>query len=95
MTNSAYQATEEDVANVIASNMLVSPRPQGLSLEQQAADVFADLDFDLIEQAALYGDSLDEQTDYANDEIARQLRVAGVIQNEAAASTIVADRPRG
>lgn len=38
------------------------------------------LDFDLIEQAALAGDDLDEQTDYANDEIARQLREMGVLE---------------
>ena len=38
------------------------------------------MDLDLIEQAALYGDDLDDQTDYANDEIARQLREMGILE---------------
>lgn len=38
------------------------------------------MDYDLIEQAALFGDDLDEQTDYANDEIARQLREMGILE---------------
>lgn len=80
MANNAYQATEEDVENVLRSNSLTVANTMGKSFESIANEVFGNLDFDLIEQAALYGDNLDEQTDYANDEIARQLREMGVME---------------
>lgn len=76
----AYQVTEEDVHNVLSSNALAVANTNGKSFESIACEVFPDLDFDLIEQAALYGDDIDEQTDYANDEIARQLRAMGIIE---------------
>ena len=75
--SNAYQATEEDVANVLNSNALANPG--GKSIEQLAAEVFPGLDFGLIEEAALYGDDLESQTDYANDEITRQLVEKGVL----------------
>ena len=80
MPNNAYQATEEDVENVLRSNSLAVANTKGKSFESIANEVFGDLDFDLIEQAALSGDNLDEQTDYANDEIARQLRERGILE---------------
>lgn len=80
MKNAAYQATEDDVENVLRSNGLAVANTKGKSFESIANEVFGDLDFDLIEQAALLGDSLDEQTDFANDEIARQLREMGVLE---------------
>jgi hypothetical protein len=73
----AYQPTSEDVWNVLSSNPLQIILEE--SLERLSERLIADLDFQLIEEAALYGDDLDEQTNYANDEIARQLRVAGVL----------------
>ena len=48
--------------------------------EAMPNELHANLDFDLIEKAALAGDDLDEQTGYANDEIARQLRETGVLE---------------
>lgn len=80
MKNLAYQATEEDVENVLRSNSLAVANTNGKSFESIATEVFGSLDFDLIEQAALFGDNLDEQTGYANDEIARQLREMGILE---------------
>ena len=79
MNGTAYQATVDDVVNVLHSNPAPSDKTKGKSLAAIAEEVFGDLDFDLIEQAALLGDDLDEQTDYANDEIARQLRDLGIL----------------
>ena len=75
----AFEVTDEDVANVLASNPLEIPLAPGETLEARAAELFELLDFGEIEDAALYGDTLDEQTDYANDEIARQLREGGIL----------------
>lgn len=80
MENYAYQVMEEDVENVLRSNSLAVANTNGISFESIANEVFGNLDFDLIEQAALAGDDLDEQTDYANDEIARQLREMGILE---------------
>jgi hypothetical protein len=82
MSSFAYQATEEDVQNVLSSNVLDVANTMGKSFESIASEVFGDLDFELIEQAALYGDDLDEQTDYANDEITRQLRDMGILESK-------------
>jgi hypothetical protein len=76
----AYTATEEDVLNVLTSNALTPASAVQLPLESMAKRLFLTLDFSLIEQAALYGDDLHEQTDYANDEIARQLREMGILE---------------
>lgn len=80
MPNNAFEVTEMDVENVLRSNSLAVANTNGKSFESIANEVFGNLDFDLIEQAALYGDDLDEQTDYANDEIARQLREMGILE---------------
>ena len=78
--NTAYEATVEDVENVLRSNSLAVGSTNGKSFEAMANELHGNLDFDLIEQAALAGDDLDEQTGYANDEIARQLRETGVLE---------------
>ncbi|KLR57143.1 hypothetical protein [Diaphorobacter sp. J5-51] len=78
--HTAYEATAEDVENVLRSNSLAVANTNGKSFESMANELHEKLDFDLIEQAALAGDDLDEQTDYANDEIARQLREMGVLE---------------
>ena len=80
MHNSAYQATEEDLANVLSSNWADVANSEGKSFKTMAAELFPQLDFDLIEQSALFGDALEQQTDYANDEITRQLRAMGVLE---------------
>ena len=77
--NTAFQITSEDVANVLASN----PRTHEFStqpVEELGEQLLGFLDLDDVEAAALYGDSLDEQTDHAHDEITRQLRAMGVLE---------------
>lgn len=78
--HTAYEVTVEDVEVVLSSNALAVANTDGKSFEAMAEELHGDLDFDLIEQAALAGDDLDEQTGYANDEIARQLREMGVLE---------------
>lgn len=80
LTNTGYQATEEDVANVLASHWDHVQGRDGKDADTLAAELFPLLDFEEIEKVALMGDDLDEQTGYANDEIASQLRARGVIQ---------------
>lgn len=76
----AYEVTEDDLQNVLSSNALVDGYAGGKTLAVMASELFTELDFGLIEDAALAGDSMDQQTDYANDEIARQLREKGVLK---------------
>ena len=78
MNHCAYQATQEDVEAVLSSNTITSAF-SATSIELIAQQVFANLDHQAIEDEALFGDSLDEQTDYANDCIARQLREMSVL----------------
>lgn len=92
MGNPEYQATEEDVENVLISNSLSVANTMGKSFRSIANEVFGNLDFDLIEQSALYGDDLEEQTDYANDEIARQLRELGILEP---LKDVVSESPKG
>jgi hypothetical protein len=80
MSNMAYQVTEEDVENVLRFHSLSVANTNGKSFESIANEVFSDLDADRIETAALYGNDLDEQTGYANDEIAIQLRELGILE---------------
>lgn len=78
--SNAFEITVEDVESVLRSNSLAVANTNGKSFESIANEVFGNLDFVLIEKAALYGDDLDGQTDYANDEIARQLREMGILE---------------
>lgn len=80
MATNAYEPTEEDVENVLRSNSLFVANTNGKSFESIANEIFPQLDFERIEEAALFGDDLDQQTDYANDEIARQLREIGILE---------------
>lgn len=75
-----YTASEVDVENVLRSNSLSVANTKGKTFESIANEVFANLDFDLIDQAALGGDSMEERVDLANDEIARQLREMGILE---------------
>jgi hypothetical protein len=77
---SAFQISEGDVANVIGSNKL-SPERLGATPEELAALLLPQLDMEAIENMALMGDDLDQQTDYAHDEIADQLRRMGVLES--------------
>lgn len=80
MSGLAYEVSEDDVENVLRSNSLAVANTNGKSFESMANEIFPQLDFQLIEEAALAGDDLDQQTDYANDEIARQLREIGILE---------------
>lgn len=62
----AWEVTIDDIINVFIRNQL----PVSDSV---AMDILDDLDLFLIEKAVLYGNDLDEQTEYAYQEIERQL----------------------
>jgi len=79
MRNFAFQVNEDDVANVLASNWSRVGNSEGRSFTGMAEQIFGGLDFQAIEDAALMGDNLDQQTDYAYDEIERQLCLSGVL----------------
>lgn len=64
----AYEISDEDIRNVV-----------GRSLSDKEVDkILEQLDLDKVEEAALMGDAIDEQTDYAYDEIRRQLNDLGI-----------------
>lgn len=69
----AWETTVEDVENVL-KNM-------GADVSR-AAQYHDDLDFDAIVKAALHGNAMEEQTDYAYQEIERQLRIDGLLGME-------------
>jgi hypothetical protein len=76
----AYEPSQEDVQNVLASNELMADSAKGKSIATIAGEVIESLNFDLIDEAALGGDDLEEKRDLANDEIARQLREMGILE---------------
>jgi hypothetical protein len=78
MNSLAFEVTVEDVVTVLRSNRGSFMSTEGKSTEAVARESFEDLDFDLVVQAALFGDDMDEQVDFAYDEIARQLIEMGV-----------------
>jgi len=80
MAHTAYQATEEDIENVLRNNWAGVANSDGRSFATMAEGLLPLLDLGLIERAALYGNTLDQQTNYANEEIARQLRDRGVLE---------------
>jgi len=57
----AFEVTPEDVQQVMNCS------------EEEAEHYIDVLDMGAVEKAALYGDDIDEQTNYAYDEIRRQL----------------------
>ena len=69
----SFGVTIDDVATVLARN--------GHSKRSaEALDALLDnLDVDRIERDALYGDDIDQQTDYAYDSIEAQLKEQGVL----------------
>jgi hypothetical protein len=76
----AYEITEEDVENVLRANSLSVANSNGLSFAALAELHFFSIDADRVEAAALHGDEMEEQTQYANEEIALQLRELGVLE---------------
>lgn len=62
----AFEITQEDVENVLQQHGVAFT-------EQEAQELFDELDHGSVEQAALYGNDMDEQTNYAYVEIWNQL----------------------
>ena len=68
MNNSiAWEVTDEDIAMALQENCL----PNG---ENDIAEVRSFLDLKRVEQSALEGDSIEEQSDYAQEDILSQIR---------------------
>lgn len=65
----AFEITEEDIKNVLSRNK--SGGDPQLILPY--------LDMGAVEKAALYGDDIDDQTEYAYQEIERQLHEKGIL----------------
>lgn len=73
MTKSlAFEATAEDVAAAALA--------KGVELDLNAAEaLLPSLDAAAIEKAALHGDGIDDQTRYAQEEIASQMDAKGLL----------------
>lgn len=68
----AWETTTEDISNVLDQH--------GVAYTDQHLDHWHDLlDHDKIEEAALHGNDMEKQTEYAYEEIARQLKEMGVL----------------
>lgn len=68
----AFEITQEDVNTVLsAHNIVKTPK--------ERERIFDDLDCGEIEGAALYGDEMEEQTNYAYQEIENQLKAEGIL----------------
>lgn len=78
----AYQITEDDIENVLFSNKNRLLYASDTSISGLASEIFSILDFQLIEDAALFGDTMEEQTDYAYGEITRQLVDLKILDKE-------------
>jgi hypothetical protein len=77
----AFGISEEDVANVLRKNSARLTNVAGQSLDEMAGALLADIDGAAVERAALKGGvELEEQTEAAYEEIARQLVRQGVLE---------------
>lgn len=84
--SSAFQISDEDVANILFSNTLcgkalATMKERNWSVPDLAESLLKDLDHAQIEDAAMMADSMEDQVDCAHDEITRQLRAAGWIED--------------
>lgn len=68
----AWETTDEDVANVLSRL-----HPSRTYTVKETIQILGNLDHNKIEKAALYGNDIDEQTNYAYDEIEKQLKKMG------------------
>lgn len=77
MTKSlAFEATAEDV--------VAAAQSRDFELDMDVAEqLLPSLNAAAIEKAALHGDDLDDQTRYAQEEIASQLEAKGLLQTHA------------
>lgn len=69
----AFGVSVDDVAAVLKRH------GSAPATEAELDNLFSSLDEERIEQAALYGNDMDEQTDYAQAEIAVQLKEHGFL----------------
>ena len=76
--NNAYSITVEDVENVLLSNTILVDLGSH-SLIEFSELMLDKLNLDDVELAALFGNDMDEQNDYAHDSITDQLVALGVI----------------
>ena len=67
--NTAFEVTVDDVENVLNKH----------NLGHDAEEIHGSLDHDALEEAALWGDDMDEQTNYACQEIEKQLKEMGFL----------------
>lgn len=65
-----FEITDMDVQTVMHWRLRMSPAQAS---DERASELFDALDCDAVEGAALMGDDMDDQTEYAHQEIARQL----------------------
>jgi hypothetical protein len=78
----AWETTADDVYNVMRTHNVVD---ETMNLRGRAEKEFDDLDEEdhsRIEEAALRGDDMDEQTNYAYDEIEDILAEKGIISEQ-------------
>lgn len=71
--NMAFGISVDDVASVLASHGVTK------ITEDELNNLFESLDVDIIEHAAMAGNEMDEQTTYAQAEIASQLKDRGFL----------------
>lgn len=74
--SNAWQVSEEDLKDVLSSNIVIGPNStidEYPNLQKLAEELMPRLDMQSVEEAALQGDDLDQQRDYAADEITSQL----------------------
>ena len=75
--SNAWETTSDDVLIVLEQNGV----EVSVDVEEWRLDEIVDfqLDHEAIEKAALNGDDMEQQTNYAHDEIKKQLKRVGVI----------------
>ena len=74
MMSNAWETTRDDIANVLKKN--------GIDFNDELLDEIRDfqIDHELVEASALYGQSMDEQVKFAYEDIECQLKKIGVIK---------------
>jgi hypothetical protein len=90
----AFGITEDDVTAVLRANSLKVANTKGMPFEAMGEMLLPDLDQNLVAQEALRGNDLDKQTEYAHDEIHRQLWEKGVIETAPPIMVKEVSRPR-
>jgi len=74
--SNAWETTSDDVVHVLEKNGI---KVDDDMEEWKVDEIVSQLDHALIEASALYGQDMDEQVQFAYEEIEAQLKVIGVI----------------